>query len=508
MKKRNATVALLLAMGLVGGLLLGGVLNAPAPDLKAGEALEVAAQAAHAGGAATVVTENDEKLAELREFAGKLETLFQTVADEVSPAVVLIESQVIVRRRGRGPLDEFFGSPFEFFGSPFSNRDRFRPMPEQQRRTTQVGSGFILDEEGHILTNNHVVRDTDGLKVQLADGREFEAEVVGTDAETDLAVIQIQGEPSDLPTVALGDSDEVKAGQWVLAVGNPFGLRHTVSAGIVSATGRSIGAANYESMIQTDAAINRGNSGGPLVNLKCEVIGINAAIVGGSGGNIGIGFAIPINMAKDILDDLLAGRQVVRGYLGIQISPLKPEMAEAFDYEGSGGALVHDVAEDSAASRAGIQAGDIVTEYQGRSVENANELRRRVAGTDPGATVVLKLWRDGREKTVTAKLGNLAEAVDWLGLTVQPLTEQMAAEIGRADLEGVLVADVAEDSIAANRIRPGDVIRSVNLIKIRNPEQYQKLITAVKPGQSVPLHVYSRQAGSAYFFAFRRPATR
>ena len=502
MAKRNATAALLLVLGLVGGLLLSGVLNAPAPGLNANEGLSLAA---HAGATAMTATANGEKLAELREFAGKLETLFQAVAGEVSPAVVLIESQRIVRARGRAPID-----PNDFFrGSPFGDSDRFfgPPQREQESRQRGLGSGFILDAEGRILTNNHVVQGAVELKVQLTDGREFEAEIVGTDPETDLAVIRIQGDPKDLPTVALGDSDEAKAGQWVLAVGNPLGLSHTVSAGIVSATGRRIGAANYESMIQTDAAINAGNSGGPLVNLKGEVIGVNAAILGRT--NMGIGFAIPINMAKDILDDLIAGRKVVRGHMGVNISSVKPDMAEAFGYEGTGGALVQDVTPNSPAEKAGIQPGDIVTEFEGRPVKDADDLQQSVTAADPGQTVELKLWRERREETVKVKLGDLEDAVDWLGLAVRTLTEDMAKELGRPGLRGVVVTDVTENSAAAQQILPGDVILSVNTVKVQTAEQYRQLIRSVRPGQRVPLHVFSPRTGYAQFLlAGRRPAER
>ena len=504
MKRRNAAAVLFLAVGLALGLLFSGVFNAPAPDLKASEDTGAAVQAASAVDTeAPAASTNREKLNELRDFAGKMETLFQTVADEVSPAVVLVEAKKTVRVRMpafQSPFDQFF------FGDPSRRRG---PGREVERKQRGFGSGCILDAEGHILTNNHVIAGADELKVTLGDGREFDAEVVGTDEDTDVAVIQIVGDAKDLPTIVMGDSDQVKVGQWVLAIGNPFGLRHTVSAGIVSATGRTIGAATYESMIQTDAAINPGNSGGPLVNLHCEVIGINAAIVG-RGGNIGIGFAIPINMAKDILDDLIAGRQVERGYLGLLPADVGPDMAEALGYDGAGGALVKEVLPDTPAAQEGLQAGDIVTEYEGRKVENANEFRRRVAETDPGTTVRLKVWRDGKEKAFRVKLADratLPSKEDWLGLSVETLTPQKAQKLGRADLQGVIVTDVAPRSIAAQiGIAPDDVILRVNSRPFKTAREYRELLEKVKPGQPVALHVLVRRTGRVSVAGpFRRP---
>jgi len=492
--RRGASLVALVVVALVMGMLFGGVFRSPVADIAAREEPPPAAQ------------QDPQQLAELREFAGKLETLFQTVADTVSPAVVAIEAErteQVPVREFRSPFDDLFRGPF-FDSRPF----RRQPQRQQERTRRSLGSGVILDQEGHVLTNNHVVAGADGLTVKLADGRSFKAEIAGTDEKTELAIIKLQGDLGNLPTVALGDSDNVRTGQWVIAIGNPFGLRHTVSAGIVSATGRSgLGVAEYESMIQTDAAVNPGNSGGPLVNLYCEVIGINTAIVG-SGGNLGIGFAIPINMATDILDDLIAGREVVRGYLGVDIADLTPEMAKQFAFAGTSGVLVHEVREDSVADKAGFQAGDIITEYDGRAVDNMNELRRRVAATQPGTKAKVNVWRDGKERTLTVEVGNLAEATetarDWLGLEVQTLTPEMARRMGRADLQGVLVADVAEDSSARRYLEPGDVILSVDRQRVTSVEQYRRLVAEAVSKGSVLLRVFDADTGRARFLLVSR----
>ena len=496
---RKVSLVVVLAAGFAIGLFFSGVFRSETPpELRA---VESAAPA-----------QSPEELAALREFAGKLETLFQTVANTVSPAVVLIESEQTVRV----PAFEF-RTPFDGFLQDFLGEQRqgALPGPGQRQRELKrqgIGSGFILDQEGHIVTNNHVVAGAEKVKVTLSDGSTFNAKVVGSDEKTDLAVIRIEGSTKGLPTVKLGDSDKAKMGQWVIAIGNPFGLRHTVSAGIISATGRSgLGIAEYESLIQTDAAINPGNSGGPLVNLECEVIGINTAIMG-RGGNLGIGFAIPINMFRDVEDDLLKGQEVVRGYMGVEVRDLVPDMAEAFHYKGTEGALVEEVVEGSPAAEAKLQMGDIITEFDGRKVMNANDLRRRVAATKPGTGADFKVWRNGNELTLQVTLADRAAAEemgrDWLGLQVQTLTPEMARNMGRPGLEGVLVADVAEDSLVRRYIGAGDVIVSVNLRKVASAGEYLDDMQRVKPGATVPLRVLDAQSGRAQFLAVRRPVTR
>ncbi len=439
---------------------------------------------------------------ELADFAGKLETLFQQAAEKVQPAVVAITATTVSRgRRYRSPLedDPFFQQFRQFFGPGFPGSEQAPDQQPQERRRSGLGSGMILDKEGHILTNNHVVQGADELSVELADGRRFDAEVVGTDDKIDLAVIRVKGEAKDLPTVELGDSDTLKAGQWVLAVGNPYGFTHTVSAGIVSATGRSgLGVADYESLIQTDAAINPGNSGGPLVNLRGEVVGINAAIYSGTGGYAGIGFAIPVNMAIEVLDDLVEGREVRRGRLGIYIKDLTPEMAEMFDFEGTEGVLVDEVITDSPAEEGKFEAGDIVVEYDGRKVTNRTQLRLMAAATDPGTAVRVKVWRDGGYKNLRVTVGELeatAAAGDPLGLTVEPLTRERAERLGRPDLSGVVVTQVSPDSPVARALTPGDVIRSVNRRRLTSVEDYRKAVSELESGDRVLLHVLDSETG-------------
>jgi serine protease Do len=498
--RKHVAVAMLAGCGVLVGLLISGASGPPAREANAAPA----PSARQAG----KPTEAVQGLAEMREFAGKLETLFQTVAAQVSPAVVLIESERTVRVQVpgyslRGPFGDMFNDPFFRQMQP----DMGQPGGEREMKQRALGSGCILDEEGYILTNNHVVAEADKLKVTLTDGRSFDATLAGRDEKTDLAVIKLTAKAADLPTVALGDSDRVKVGQWVLAIGNPFGLRHTVSTGIISATGRSIGAVEYESMIQTDAAINRGNSGGPLVNLYGEVIGINSAIVGPS--YSGIGFAIPINMAKDILADLKAGNAVVRGYLGVYISDLTPEMAAAFGFKGNQGALVNEVNEGSPATEAGLKSGDIVVAYDGHDVANSSDLRRRVAATKPDTKVQVKVWREGKETTLSVRVANLQAAVqtaqDWLGLHVQTLTPEMSANMGKPDLKGVLVAEVDKDSPAAEYISPGDVILSVNRVPVTSVEEYSKLMGQTDKERGVLLRVLEAQSGRARFLFVRRP---
>jgi serine protease Do len=488
-RKRSVVMPLL---GLVAvGLYLSGAFShaGPGPRTAEGAPMAVLERAAQAGMAAASATDTRE----LKDLATRLDTLFQSVAEQVSPAVVLIESEQTIRVPAmQNPFEEFFGREF---GKPFPNT----PRGERELKRHGLGSGCLLDQPGYVLTNFHMVKGAQTLKVTLPDGRSFDAKTVGTDDKSDLAVIQLQGDVKNLPSVKLGDSDKARMGEWVLAIGNPFGLRHTVSAGIVSATSRSgLGIAEYESLIQTDAAINPGNSGGPLVNLDGEVIGLNSAILG-QGGNIGIGFAIPINAFKEVRDDLIAGRAVVRGYLGIKMRDVTPDMAKAFHYEGRGGAVVDDIVEDSPAAKAGIEAGDILIEYDGWRVLNGAELRQHVALTRPGTEAKLTVWRDGKEVVLTVKVGNLSEPQDWLKIQVQTLTPQTARELGRPNLKGVLVTEVADDSPVASEINVGDVILSVNRTKVATVAQYGALMARTSAATGVLLSVLDSQTGYARY---------
>ena len=485
MWRKKATIATFLAIGLTVGLMLGGVFTTTQSGL--------------ADPAERQKLKNE--LNDLRDFTAKWEQSFRKVAEYASPAVVYINSERTVERETPdfpGP----FGDQFEEF---FRRR--------QQRPLRARGSGFIFDKEGYILTNSHVVRGADDLEVKLADGRTFDAEVKGTDDATDLAVIKLKGDYEELPTLEFGDSDKVDIGQWVIAIGNPFGLKHTVSAGIVSATGRSIGIAQYESLIQTDAAINPGNSGGPLVNLEGKVVGINTAILSQSGGYMGIGFAIPSNMAKSVVASLKKGEEVTRGFLGIQGKSLTPELAREFGLDDAEGALVDNVIEDSPASKAepvgapdvepGLKPGDVILEWAGEEIEDFQDLRLKVAEVQPGETVRLKVWRN--EKTTTfrvtvEKRSQMAMAGgDWLGIRVQSLTDEMKRQLG-GDLQGVLVAEVEANSPAEEAgISAGDVVLSINRQPVESVDDYRELIGRTSQKKSALVRFYDSDRGYAQF---------
>ncbi|MCZ6869267.1 MAG: DegQ family serine endoprotease [Gammaproteobacteria bacterium] len=422
----------------------------------------------------------EEKAIESLRQTGKA---FSSVAKKVSPSVVFIRME----RRRQSP---FHGSPFDeeflrrFFGAP-------RDIPQERTEVGQ-GSGFIFSKDGYILTNNHVAGDADRMTVRLIDGREFEATLVGSDPPSDVAVIHIETD-DDLPILELGDSDALEVGEWVLAIGNPFGLSHTLTVGVVSATGRSsIGVADYENFIQTDAAINPGNSGGPLVNLDGEVVGINTAIFSQTGGSMGIGFAIPINMARAIAEQLLEHGEVTRGLLGVAIQDLTPELAESFGVEGRKGALVAEVMPDSPAKRAGIQRGDIVLEMNGKAVANVAQLRNRIALTAPGTKARFRILRDGRERVVNVKIGKLdaqsvasstgPASIGEIGITVSAMTEERAQSLGYEGTSGVVITSVEADGPAARAgLRRGMLIRQVNQRNVSTTEEFREAIRAGDP---------------------------
>ena len=427
---------------------------------------------------------------------------FSYISKKVSPAVVFIQVEEKVRYGRRMP----FNNPFDLFNDEFFRRffgDRFhqREMPEDREyRRMGQGSGFIISPEGHILTNHHVVGDADKIIVKLYDGREFEAKRIGTDPKTDVAVIQIEGD--DLPVLPLGDSDKLEVGEWVLAVGNPFGLSHTLTAGIVSAKGRSnVGIADYEDFIQTDAAINPGNSGGPLVNLEGEAVGINTAIFTRSGGYMGIGFAIPINMAKVIRDQLIEHGSVTRGFLGILIQNLTPALRKTFDLdEDLHGILVADVTDDSPAEKAGLKRGDVIVSCDGDSVKDVASFRNRISLTPPGTKVTLRILRDGKEKEIRVKVGRLSgeettaasgsKVLRSLGLSIQNLTPELRKELGFEEEEGVLVSRVAPGSPAAQAgIERGHLIQEVNRWEVRNVRDFEKALEKARDRKSILLLV-------------------
>jgi len=435
---------------------------------------------------------------------------FSSVAEKAAPAVVGVKSEREVSAGG-GSL---YGSPFEFFGDdPFQYFFR-QPQPrerspERKYRQSAQGSGFIISADGYVLTNNHVVEDAVKVEVELADERKFTAKVVGTDPESDVAVLKIDAKK--LPFVALADSDAIEVGEWVLAIGNPFGLSHTVTGGIVSAKGRTdVGIATYENFIQTDAAINFGNSGGPLINLNGEVVGINTAIVGASG-NIGIGFAIPINMAKNIFEQLKDTGEVVRGFLGVMPQDLTPEMGKVFGLQDGKGVVIAQVTPGSAADKGGLKHNDVVLELNGKVVETASDFRNRIARYRPGTEVKMTIWRQDNHKTISVTLGKrpprdelMAESsgstVPDLGFSVENLSEGLAERLGFEGQSGVVVKRVETGSQASQAgLKSGMLIKEVNKRKVHNAREFNAEIKKAKDKGQVLLLVRDDQHS---FFVF------
>jgi serine protease Do len=410
---------------------------------------------------------------------------FAQVAESVAPAVVNINT--VTRVSGRTPVEEFFGDEFfkRFFGE----------APDRQQVQRSLGSGVIVDASGIVLTNAHVVERATEIEVATADGKKHKAKVMGVDRKTDLAVLKLQG-GGPYAAANLGDSDRVRVGDWVLAIGSPFGLQQTVTAGIISAKGRSIGQGPYDDFLQTDAAINPGNSGGPLVNMSGEVVGINSAILSRTGGNVGIGFSIPVNMAKRIYSELAAKGKVTRGWLGVSIQPLTPDLAKGFGLKEPNGVLISDVVQDSPAAVAGVTSGDIIIEFDQKKVDSPQELQKAVASTQPGRAVPLKVWRDKGEKTLEIKIGetpddNVAlkstnKGKSLLGLDVRPITPELARQLNLRNPEGVIVFSVDDESAAAEAgLQRGDVIREVNRQRVRSLPDFEKATKDVKEGDRV-----------------------
>src|SRR4030043_553540 len=332
----------------------------------------------------------------------KAPTSFSELAERVKPAVVNISTTKTTAGRS-------FGSPFgrSPFGDDFFDRF-FGDIPQREFKQRSLGSGFVISNDGYIFTNNHVVEKADKILVKLSDNREYEAKIIGTDTKTDIALIKIKPSNS-LPVAEIGDSEKVRVGEWVIAIGNPFGLDQTVTAGIVSAKGRVIGAGPYDNFIQTDASINPGNSGGPLLNMAGEVVGINTAIFSQSGGNVGIGFAIPVNMAKEIAPQLKEKGHGTRGWLGVGIQKITPELSKSFGLKDEKGALVSQVVKGGPADKGGIETGDVIVEFDGNKVSDSNELPRMVAPLPVGKTVSVKLLRGGNAVDREVKIGQLEE---------------------------------------------------------------------------------------------------
>ncbi len=433
---------------------------------------------------------------------------FADLADEVKDIVVNISTTQTVKE---GQANPFLGpnSPFhDFFGDEFKRF--FGDIPQGQMKTHALGSGFIIDENGLILTNNHVVEKADEIKIKTASGKEYDAKVVGRDPKTDIALIQIKAEGKLPKSAKLGDSEAIRVGDWVIAVGNPFGLGNTVTAGIISAKGRIIGAGQYDDFLQTDAAINPGNSGGPLFNMNGEVVGINTAIVAQGQG---IGFATPINMAKDILAQLKTGK-VVRGWLGIMIQDITPDLAESFGIKETKGVIIADVIPDSPAEKGGLKRGDIVKSLNSKPVDNANVLSRSVAALPPDTSVTLDVIRDGKPTTIKLNIGTMPEETPekartgrksesaW-GITVQNLTAELAQKFGVDEKEsGVVITEIAPGTAASEaRLRQGDIIKEVNREKIQNVRDWKQTTDKMKKGE--PLLLLVKRGGNTFYVAIK-----
>jgi len=433
---------------------------------------------------------------------------FADQAAEQADAVVNISTTQLVKGQARG-LPPGFGFPP---GSPFEQffHDFMQNQPEQERHA--LGTGFIISTDGYVVTNNHVVQEASEVVVKLRDGKEYKAKVIGTDEKLDVGLLKIDAK--DLHTVHLGDSDKLRVGDWVVAIGNPFGLEQTVTAGIVSAKGRVIGAGPYDSFIQTDAAINPGNSGGPLFNVKGEVVGINTAIYSRSGGNNGIGFAIPIAMAESVIKELRETGHVTRARLGVYIAEVDKETMEALGLKNQSGALVRQVENGSAADKAGVKAGDVVIAVDGKPIKNVHELPITIASHRPGDKVEVELVRDGKSMTRTVVVEKMVEADTAkeedqktpvrLGLALGTLNEETAASLKTAVREGVVVQQVAQGSPAQRAgIQQGDVIFSVNRKPVKNVKQFMKMAETFKGGDVLQM-LLDRQ-GSTVFSVLKLP---
>ncbi|MFH2068622.1 MAG: Do family serine endopeptidase [Candidatus Omnitrophota bacterium] len=425
------------------------------------------------------------------------------VAGVVSPAVVTIRTTQKVAG-SQNPFGDFFNDPFfrRFFGD-------MQPQEPREYLRQALGSGVIVSEDGYILTNNHVIKDAAEVKIRLTDGREFNAKIVGKDEKTDLALAKINA--GNLPYAVFGDSSQMKVGQWVMAIGNPFGLESTVTVGVVSATGKHLGINPIESFIQTDASINQGNSGGPLVNLKGEVIGINTAIVASGQG---IGFAIPSNMARSVFEQIRISGKVVRGYLGISMQAIDPEMAQEMGLKQTNGVLIANVYPDTPAEKANLKPGDVIVNVDNIPVKGPDDVQSRIGSAKPGDAVVLQVVRSGKMLAPIsvylaeqpAQIGSAAprpgmtqpgEEKSWRGMKLADIAPGIAKELGLSVAYGVLVVDVSASSPVAGKLPPQSVILEVNQQVINNLSDFFRVVKAIPDSKSAMVRVYT---GGRYFY--------
>ncbi|BCB96163.1 MucD [Dissulfurispira thermophila] len=424
---------------------------------------------------------------ESTEILTKFGEALSKVAERVKPAVVNISTSRTVRTQ-RPP---FFDDPLfkRFFGD----------IGPQKRKVTNLGSGVIATSDGYILTNNHVIEGAEDIIVKLSDGKEYKGKPVGMDSRTDIAIIKIN--ETNLPTVPWGDSDKLRVGEMVLAIGNPYGLSQTITMGIISALGRSgIGITDYEDFIQTDAAINPGNSGGALVNIRGELIGINTAIFSVTGGYQGIGFAIPSNMVKNVMDSIFSQGRVVRGWLGVQIQPLTPDIVKQLGLKDETGVLLVDVVEGGPADKGELKRYDVIVEYDGKKIDNPFHFKNMVAATKPGKTVEIKIIRNGNLLTAKVTIGELpiepqivspAQFENSLrGVSVQELTDEVLQKLGiTRKIKGVVVNSIEEDSPALGYLSKGDIIMEVNRKPVTNLKEYNDIVSKIEKGKDILLGI-------------------
>ncbi len=437
-------------------------------------------------------------------FSKMIPGSFSSLAETASPAVVNIRTVKITKEGGR-VFRHFFRGPFENEDPMKDFFDRFFEQdPNREFKQRSLGSGFIIDKSGYIVTNNHVVENADQITVQLNSGKEFEAQIVGRDPNTDIALIKIKP-VEDLPFVEMGDSDDLKVGQWVVAIGNPFGLEHTVTAGIVSAKGRVIGSGPYDDFIQTDASINPGNSGGPLIDLNGKVVGINTAIVAGGQG---IGFAIPINMAKDIIDQLKNYGEVTRGWLGVGIQPLNAELGEYYGIKDGKGVLVTEVFPGDPADIAGIKPKDIITAVNGKKIETPRDLTGIIAGLKVDETAKISVFRGGENHTFDVKIAKRPdtelvakkegqETRNEIGIHVADISPEISRRFNITDDKGVVVVDIVPGSKGEKAgILLGDLIKEINHQEVSSVKSYLSVLSKIKNGE--PMQLFIRRISTGF----------
>ncbi|MZR32067.1 Do family serine endopeptidase [Sneathiella sp. DP05] len=445
---------------------------------------------------------------------------FADLVETLSPAVVNISTTQTVKSPSGGFPKLPEGHPFEDFFKEFGNRDK--NGEQRERKATSLGSGFVIDaKDGYVITNNHVIDGAEEIKVIFKDGESVAATLVGTDPKTDIAVLKVDPEEYPLVDVGWGDSDKSRVGDWVLAIGNPYGLGGTVTAGIISARGRDIRSGPYDDYIQTDASINKGNSGGPLFNMDGEVIGINTAIFSQSGGSIGIGFSVPSELAIPVVEQLIEFGKTSRGWLGVVIQPVTEEIAEGLDLKDTDGVLVAGVPEDGPAFKAGIKAGDVILKFNGETVSEPRELSRLVAESKVGSKVTVDLWRSGKTVTKEVTLGELEKAetamangsstpsstdkVELLGMELALVNDRMREQFNMGpDASGVVVTDVDPNSEAAEKgIRPGDIVAEAQLEPVSSPEQMKDRIAEIQETDKKSVLLLLKRGDNSRFIALK-----